>query len=120
MERRNFFKLLSMAWGAVILLPGRLLAQTEKAAAPASSGAPGTGADGTVKLPEYAKEMRDSDMLGLGPDGKPTGQKATFTGASKANAKAEEAMWHKMKLTKEEQAVLDGKDGEEKAKLMKI
>ena len=120
MERRNFFKLLSMAWGAVILLPGRLLAQTEKAAAPASSGAPGTGADGTVKLPEYAKEMRDSDMLGLGPDGKPTGQKATFTGASKANAKAEEAMRHKMKLTKEEQAVLDGKDGEEKAKLMKI
>jgi hypothetical protein len=61
-----------------------------------------------------------SDMNGLGPDGKPTGQKATYTGASKANTKAEEAMKHKMKLTKEEQAILDGKDGEEKAKLMKI
>ncbi len=29
-------------------------------------------------------------MQGLGPDGKPTGQKATFTGASKANDTAEE------------------------------
>jgi predicted aconitase len=59
-------------------------------------------------------------MVGLGPDGKPTGQRATFTGASKANAEAEQAMRHKMKLTKEEQAILDGSEGEEKAKLMKI
>ena len=59
-------------------------------------------------------------MQGLGPDGKPTGQKATFTGASKADATVEKAMRHKMKLTKEEQDILDGKDGEEKAKLMKI
>ena len=64
--------------------------------------------------------MLHSDMDGIGPDCKPTGQKATYTGASKANAKAEEAMRHKMKLTKEEQAILDGKEGEEKAKLMKI
>jgi hypothetical protein len=56
----------------------------------------------------------------LDPDGKPTGQRATFTGASKANAKVEQAMGHKMKLTSEEQAILDGRDGEEKAKLMKI
>lgn len=115
MNRRNFVKLLSMAWGAVVLLPGRLLAKAEKAAAPASSGA-----SGTVGLPDYAKDMLHSDMDGIGPDGKPTGQKATYTGASKANAKAEEAMKHKMKLTKEEQAILDGKDGEEKAKLMRI
>jgi predicted aconitase len=59
-------------------------------------------------------------MQGLGPDGKPTGQKATFTGASKANATAEEAARHQMKLTAEEQAILDGKEGPEKAKLMKI
>jgi predicted aconitase len=62
--------------------------------------------------------MVHSDMDGLGPDGKPTGQKATYTGASKANATAEKAMAHKMKLTKEEQAILDGKEGKEKA--MKI
>ena len=109
-----------MACAAVALLPGHLPAQAEKSAAPASSGTPGTAGSGTGKLPEYAKEMRTSDMVGLGPDGKPTGQKATYTGASKANAKAEEAMRHKMKLTKEEQAILDGKDGKEKAKLMKI
>jgi len=72
------------------------------------------------KLPDFADKMLTSDMVGLGPDGKPTGQKATYTGSSKANTKAEEAMKHKMKLTKEEQAILDGKDGEEKAKLMKI
>jgi predicted aconitase len=64
--------------------------------------------------------MLTSDMQGLGPDGKPTGQKATFTGASKANATAEEAARHQMKLTAEEQAILDGKEGPEKAKLMKI
>jgi hypothetical protein len=44
----------------------------------------------------------------------------TFTGASKANASVQEAMEHKMKLTREEQAILDGKEGEEKARLMKI
>ncbi|MGD8530157.1 MAG: aconitase X [Syntrophobacterales bacterium] len=120
MNRRNFFKLLSMAWGAVVLLPGRLFAKAEKTAAAASSGASGAGASGARTLPGYAGKMLHSDMDGIGPDGKPTGQKATYTGASKANAKAEEAMRHKMKLTKEEQAILDGKDGEEKAKLMKI
>ncbi len=125
MKRREFLK------GAVLLpvsgalLPkGRLAeaatagAETQggKAATPASSGA-----SGARKLPGYAgKMLQHSDMNGLGPDGKPTGQRATYTGASKANAKAEEAMRHKMKLTKEEQAILDGKDGEEKAKLMKI
>jgi predicted aconitase len=108
------------ASGGATLLPGRLHAQTKKPAVLASSGASGTGASGTGKLPDYAKDMLHSDMDGIGPDGKPTGQKATYTGASKANAKAEEAMRYKMKLTKEEQAILDGKDGEEKAKLMKI
>jgi len=120
MNLRQFIKRSTMAAAAVALLPGHLPAQTEKSGAPASSGAPGTGASGTGKVPDFAKDMLTSDMDGLGPDGKPTGQKATFTGASKANATAEKAMRHKMKLTKEEQAILDGKDGKEKAKLMKI
>ncbi len=64
--------------------------------------------------------MLDSDMQGLGPDGKATGQRATFTGASKANATAEEAAQHQMALTPGEQAILDGKEGPEMAKLMKI
>ena len=115
MNRRQFIKRSTMACAAVALLPGHLPAQAKKTAAPASSGASGTG-----KLPGYAGKMLDSDMNGIGPDGKPTGQRATYTGASMANATAEKAMRHKMKLTKEEQAILDGKDGKEKAKLMKI
>ena len=58
-------------------------------------------------------------MNGLGPDGKPTGKTATFTGASKAGATADSAS-SKMELTADEQAILDGKEGPEKAKLMKI
>ncbi len=116
MDRRKFIKISSsMACGAVVLSHGPFLARSAKAAAPASSGASGTG-----EVPDYAKHMLDSDMNGIGPDGKPTGQKATYTGASKANTKVAEAMGHKMKLTKKEQAILDGKDGKEKAKLMKI
>jgi predicted aconitase len=116
MDRRNFFKISSMAWAVIALMPKGLFAQAKKAATRASSAVTGTG-----KVPDYAKDMLlHSDMQGLGPDGKPTGQKATFTGASKANAKAEAAMRRKMKLTTEEQAILDGKEGEEKAKLMKI
>jgi hypothetical protein len=115
MNRRQFIKRSTMACAAVALLPGRLPAQTKKTAAPATSAASGSG-----KVPDYAKDMLHSDMDGIGPDGKPTGQKMTYTGASKTNAKVEAAMKHKMKLTREEQAILDGKEGEEKAKLMKI
>ena len=116
MNRRQFIKRSALACAAVTLLPGQLPAQAaEKSAKPATSGTSGTG-----KVPDYAKDMLHSDMDGIGPDGKPTGQKATYSGASKANATAEAAMKHKMKLTKEEQAILDGKNGEEKAKLMKI
>jgi predicted aconitase len=43
----------------------------------------------------------------------------TFTGASKADATPDDAS-SEMTLTEEEQAILDGKEGEEKAKLMKI
>jgi len=62
MHRRTFFKLLSMAGGAITLLPGRFFARAEKVAASASSGASGTG-----KVPDYAKDMLlHSDMQGLG------------------------------------------------------
>jgi len=120
MNRREFIKRSTMAAAAVTLLPGNLPVQVAKAAAPASSGASSSGASGTGKVPDYAKNMLHSDMYGIGPDGKPTGQKATFTGASKANATAEEAAKNQMKLTAEEQAILDGKKGPEMAKLMKI
>ncbi len=119
MNRRKFIKLSTATCGGAALLPRHLHAQGKKRSVPASSGV-SSGASGARTLPGYAGKMLHSDMDGIGPDGKPTGQKATYTGASKANVKAEEAMRYKMKLTKEEQAILDGKDGEEKAKLMKI
>ena len=43
MNRRKFIKRSTMACAAVALMPGRLHAQAEDAAAPASSGASGTG-----------------------------------------------------------------------------
>ena len=55
MNRREFIKRSTMACAAVALLPGRLPAQTDKAAAPASSGAPGTGASKARTLPRENK-----------------------------------------------------------------
>jgi predicted aconitase len=102
------------------MTPGTAEAATPDKAAKAVDRTAPVGTSGDGKVPDFADKMLTSDMVGLGPDGKPTGIKATFTGASKANAKAEQAMKHKMKLTSEEQAILDGSEGEEKAKLMQI
>ncbi|MGD9400206.1 MAG: aconitase X, partial [Methyloceanibacter sp.] len=104
--------------GSVGLKPGAANAQEAKrAGGSVVSTSAGKSLNGEV--PDFAEHIITSDMDGLGPDGKPTGQKATFSGASKADATADNAS-SKMKLTKEEQDILDGKDGEEKAKLMKI
>ena len=78
-----------------------------------------SAADGAKEVPGFAKHFLTSDMDGLGPDGKPNGQTATFSGASKANATAKSAS-SKMELNDDEKAILDGRDGPEKAKLMKI
>jgi predicted aconitase len=118
MKRRKFIQSLPMTALPVALTGGSALAQdaAAKAAPAAKTAAKTTGG----KVPDFAGYMLDSDMQGLGPDGKATGMKATFTGASQANTTAESAAKHKMTLTKEEQATLDGKDGPEMAKLMKI
>ena len=89
-------------------------AQAGKAAAPAAGGGSGSGT-----FPDFAKDFLTSDMNGIGSDGKPTGQTMTFTGASQAGVTAETAS-KEMTLTQQEQDILDGKEGEEKAKLMKI
>ncbi len=122
MKRRHFCKGLIVvpASGALLTLPGCADPAPTDKAAQAGSTRTSSGASRTGETPDWAKHVLDSDMQGLGPDGKPTGQKATFTGASKANATAEEAAKSQMKLTAEEQAILDGKEGPEKAKLMKI
>jgi len=118
MKRRTILKSLP----AVTLLPAALKLNIVEAAEPTSAKPAAGAASGSkkTKIPDYAENFLTSDMEGLGPDGKPTGQVATFTGASKANVLAEQAMKHKMKLTSEEEAILNGSEGEEKAKLMKI
>jgi hypothetical protein len=123
MKRREFVKTIPLT----ALLPTGLAALTGNAqaantetgntSAGNTGGQASSGASGTGAVPEYAADILTSDMNGLGPDGKPTGQTATFTGASKANVAAEEAAKHQMKLTEEEQAILDGKEGPEMAKL---
>ncbi len=128
MKRRNFVKGIPLvaAVPAALVTPRCKPSDTTSSAgknATAKSSASFTSAakaGSSKEVPEFAGKMLDSDMQGLGPDGKPTGQKATFTGASMANATAEKAASHKMKLTKEEQAILDGSKGPEMAKLMKI
>ncbi len=126
MKRRDFVK----AVPATALLPAALGAKTAAAETSAKTAPVQIAqAESTVVrdpelaetygVPDYSQHMITSDMEGLGPDGKPTGQKATFTGASKADAMPDTAS-KQMTLTKEEQDILDGKDGEEKAKLMAI
>jgi hypothetical protein len=118
MKRRSFLKAAALVPAALHALYGKVA--YARPAAVSAAAKPPSGASGRGELPDYADKMLTSDMEGLGPDGKPTGQKATFTGASKANAEAEKAARRQMALTAEEQAILDGRDGEEKAKLMKI
>jgi predicted aconitase len=128
MKRREFVKGAAMvplvpATGVLLSIPRVVGAASPDKAAPTGSSQAGkasAGTSGAGKLPGYAEKFLTSDMDGLGPDGKPTGMKATFTGASMANSTAEQAMRHQMKLTKEEQAILNGSEGKEKAKLMKI
>jgi hypothetical protein len=71
--------------------------------------------------PDYVGHLRESDMDGMGPDGKPVpGYKAAGTGSPpKITAHHPSKAPHQMKLTKEEQDILDGKQGEVQAKLMK-
>ena len=120
MKRRTFLEIVPLT----AVAPAALTALFGEDAAAKSAKASGkasvsSGASGKGKVPEFAEHFLTTDMNGLGPDGKPTGQRMTFCGVSKADATPESASGQ-MKLTAEEQAILDGKEGEEKAKLMKI
>ncbi|MBW1789286.1 MAG: DUF521 domain-containing protein [Deltaproteobacteria bacterium] len=101
MNRRQFIKRSTMACAAVTLLPGRLHAQAEKAAAPASSSA-----SGAVKLPDYAGKILYSDM--------------NVQSGREADAKNDPKKPYQMPLTKEEQDIMNGSKGEVMAKIMKI
>jgi predicted aconitase len=115
MKRRQFVKGATLiplvpASGALLYTPARAdTATTGKAAA--KSMKPGS-------VPDWVRSLRDSDMIGLGPDGKADpNYRATGTGHSRTGV--DPLKPHKMKLTREEQDIMDGKQGETKAKVMK-
>ncbi len=113
MKRREVLKGMAVAPAAGAIVPATLVS----GAAYAQSST--ANAQATAEAPDWAPHILTSDMNGTGPDGAPTGKTATFSGASMAGASADDPPV-KMQLTDDEQAILDGKDGEEKAKLMKI
>ena len=69
-------------------------------------------------MPDYASHMISSDMDGLGPDGKPDpNYRATGKGYSRDRSDDPLAVTE-MALTDDEKAILDGRDGEVKAKVL--
>lgn len=129
MKRREFVKTIPLA----ALLPAGLVAQAgnalagnteaSNAQAAKAAGKATYGAAGSGKLPDWvtAKRLVTSDMDGIGPDGKPdVNYSANGTGSSLPPVKYDPSKPpHQMKLTQEEQDILDGKQGETLAKVMK-
>jgi hypothetical protein len=125
MKRREFMQTVPLA----TLVPAGLatqagLAQAAEEAAGAASASGDAAAKtaapaGSTEAPAWAPDFKTTDMLGTGPDGAPNGQKATFTGSPASGVTADSPPV-KMQLTADEQAILDGKQGPEKAKLMQI
>ena len=77
MKRRTFVKVLPV----LPVLPSAFFARDGKAQDGKVSGKPSSGASGTREIPAYAKDLRSSDMEGLGPDGRPLpGYKTTGKG----------------------------------------
>jgi predicted aconitase len=123
MDRRTFVKLVPLTVGAVAVLPSEAQAKqsnarTPKARARRAAEQPTSRASGGDGYPAWVKSMRESDMDGMGPDGRPVpGYRATGTGHSPTNV--DPAKPHQMELTREEQDIMDGKEGDAKAKVMK-
>lgn len=117
MERRKFFKVagLTSASGALLLNGWSCETPPPSGKGPLSKK-PYVTSSGTV--PDWVGNMKDSDMVGLGPDGKPDpNYNANGTGHARTNV--EPAKPPQMTLTKEEQDILDGKKGEALSKVMK-
>ena len=93
MKRREFVKAIPLT----ALLPTGLAAlagnaqaassETSNTATGSTGGQSDSGTSGNGTLPDYAGKILHSDMNGLGPDGKPTGQKSTHTGVSREDAR---------------------------------
>lgn len=124
-KRRTFLKTMP----AVALLPALVSGKitiAEAASATSSSGSSETGGGNPQKKKSFrvANKTYDDpsaydgihcDQFGVDPDGKPVANNLTGTGSDAAP----KGMEHKMKLTKEEQDILNGSKGEVMAKVLK-
>ncbi len=114
------------AAGALLSIPILVDAATPDEAA---KGASGTASQEDIRhllskkggVPKYVGNMKQSDMLGLGPTGKPDpNYNATGCGVTPAAFKYDPSKPpHQMSLTKEEQDILAGKKGKALAKVMR-
>jgi len=122
MKRRKFVQSVLVTAAASTAAPGLLLSCDPKSLkAPAmGEGTQRAGADVVTKgtTPEWVPNLKDSDMLGLGPDGKhDPNYNANGSGYNRSDA--DPLKPHQMKLTAEEQAIMNGDKGEALAKVMK-
>jgi predicted aconitase len=118
MKRREFVKTVGAVSASGLLAgcdPKADIKSPDTGSQAASAKAAGTEAKVT---PDWASHLKDSDMVGLGPDGKPDpNYNANGTGHSRTDV--DPLKPHEMTLTQEEQDILDGKQGDAKAKVMK-
>ena len=116
MKRRTLVKMIPLTLVAPTLAAsGQLIAQggtAEKTTPPPPTSGTRTNLAAAKPdgLPDYARRMRSSDMLGLGPDGKPDPNYKGDTSVLQDFDPSKPP--HQMTLTREEQDILDGKKGE--------
>jgi predicted aconitase len=120
MNRRQFLKRSSLACGAAAVLPSGLLAPTAKASTAAGGSSPRQSksfrvADKTHDDPRAYDTNVHCDQFGIDHEGKPIANNLTGTGSDVTPKE----QGFKMKLTKEEQDILNGSKGEVMAKVLK-
>ena len=119
MKRREFCQTVGLVSASGLLVGCDPKVDTpSKADTPSPSAESQAAAAPARSAPDWVRSLRDSDMDGLGPDGKPVpGYKATRTGHARTDVDPSKP--HQMTLTQEEQDILDGKQGDALAKVMK-
>ena len=118
MKRRKFLGSVALTTAAAASASSLLLAcepQTGKTTAGSKAKA---STSGNGKAPDWVSNLKDSDMVGLGPDGKPD-PNYNANGTGHAITDVDPTKPFEMTLTSEEQDIMDGKQGDAKAKVMK-
>jgi predicted aconitase len=130
MKRREFCKTAALVPASGAILPLSQLAEATEPAETASAQQASSASTGARTLftqrptangvPDFAQYWRESDFDGIGPDGKQIpGFRSTRTGAAATKTSHDPSEPSQgMELTQEEQDILDGKQGEAKAKVL--